>query len=596
MSRASRGTKKSRGIARKALACVTSIVLAAGLMPGSAWADGGDVTEPVTVPNGSLKYNSITIEDGNQGEKALHVGGTHNGGSATVEVTEDVKVANASDPTAIFVNEEASSSSPDATPFCASVSVGGNASASDSGYAYGVKVYLYNNGSKASVSVEKSITAEGDTARGILVECPGRSFTTVKAGSVSASGTLDASGDWTATGIHSAALQDSVVTCAIEGDVVARGVNGRGSVGIEVVGSGANTVLVGGTVKADTIGVHFESNRYENNATAETVDVTAWKVDAPIVAGTYQGNGYIEVDDLVKDINYIIKLQQPQQGTVLSLSGTKKKSVVVGDKTYNYDVANWADGDGNKVYLQAAEGWEITGGFSDKEKTVALQHDDGGWYVVVPKGGGVLLTANVVKQQFEVVFKNGEEVLQAGKVEYGDMPEYKGATPTKDPTTETVYEFSGWTPTIDKVTGNITYKALFTEKPREYEMSFDLDGGTVDGKTTFTQAVRYGDTITLPAPVRDGFEFQYWEGSRYYAGDLYKVEGPHAFKAVWKEKEPTSEPVTTKASSPAGADAMPATGDSSPVAPAFVTLLVSLCALIVSRTKLNQRYVGKHTR
>ena len=43
-----------------------------------------------------------------------------------------------------------------------------------------------------------------------------------------------------------------------------------------------------------------------------------------------------------------------------------------------------------------------------------------------------------------------------------------------------------------------------------------------------------GTVITLPAPVRDGYTFDYWEGSRYNAGDKYTVNGDHTFKAVWK--------------------------------------------------------------
>ena len=43
-----------------------------------------------------------------------------------------------------------------------------------------------------------------------------------------------------------------------------------------------------------------------------------------------------------------------------------------------------------------------------------------------------------------------------------------------------------------------------------------------------------GTVITLPAPTRDGYIFDYWEGSKYNAGDKYTVNGDHTFKAVWK--------------------------------------------------------------
>lgn len=47
------------------------------------------------------------------------------------------------------------------------------------------------------------------------------------------------------------------------------------------------------------------------------------------------------------------------------------------------------------------------------------------------------------------------------KVPYGDTPSYDGATPKKPATSKYTYEFTGWMPTIEKVTGDATYKATF---------------------------------------------------------------------------------------------------------------------------------------
>ena len=69
----------------------------------------------------------------------------------------------------------------------------------------------------------------------------------------------------------------------------------------------------------------------------------------------------------------------------------------------------------------------------------------------------------------------------------------------------------------------------------QYTITYDLSGGTLDGQTgTVTKKVDAGAVITLPAPVRDGYTFDYWEGSRYNAGDKYTVTGDHTFTAVWK--------------------------------------------------------------
>ncbi|MBR0379499.1 MAG: InlB B-repeat-containing protein [Mogibacterium sp.] len=69
----------------------------------------------------------------------------------------------------------------------------------------------------------------------------------------------------------------------------------------------------------------------------------------------------------------------------------------------------------------------------------------------------------------------------------------------------------------------------------QYTITYDLSGGTWEGMTGIvTMDVENGTIITLPEPARDGYTFDYWEGSRYNAGDKYKVSADHTFKAVWK--------------------------------------------------------------
>ncbi|MBR2700683.1 MAG: hypothetical protein IKE77_01200, partial [Erysipelotrichaceae bacterium] len=35
------------------------------------------------------------------------------------------------------------------------------------------------------------------------------------------------------------------------------------------------------------------------------------------------------------------------------------------------------------------------------------------------------------------------------------------------------------------------------------------------------------------APTREGYKFDYWEGSKHYPGDAYTVVGDHVFTAQW---------------------------------------------------------------
>ena len=81
--------------------------------------------------------------------------------------------------------------------------------------------------------------------------------------------------------------------------------------------------------------------------------------------------------------------------------------------------------------------------------------------------------------------------------------------------------------------GNTYKKVQFPAS--QYTITYDLNGGTLDGQTGIvTKKADAGATITLPAPKRDGYTFDYWQGSKYKAGEKYTVNGDHTFKAVWK--------------------------------------------------------------
>ena len=131
-------------------------------------------------------------------------------------------------------------------------------------------------------------------------------------------------------------------------------------------------------------------------------------------------------------------------------------------------------------------------------------------------------------------------LIDRTQVEYGKKPVH--ADPSREPDSEYTYTFAGWTPDVKAATADATYKATYSRAARKGTLTFDLGGGKLDGKTgKITIEAEVGDVISLPqAPTRDGYRFRYWEGSRYDAGEQYKVEGDHAFTALW-EKSSTEE-------------------------------------------------------
>lgn len=137
----------------------------------------------------------------------------------------------------------------------------------------------------------------------------------------------------------------------------------------------------------------------------------------------------------------------------------------------------------------------------------------------------------------------------------------------------------------------VTISEKGPEPVDESTITFDLNGGTLNGKTgKVTVTAANGTVITLPAPTRDGYTFDYWEGSKYYAGDKYKVNGDHTFKAVWKtaDKGGSSDSDNKGGSSKKGVK----TGDEQNVA-GWITMMIAsvlaLAALAVKRKDILHR-------
>lgn len=115
-------------------------------------------------------------------------------------------------------------------------------------------------------------------------------------------------------------------------------------------------------------------------------------------------------------------------------------------------------------------------------------------------------------RSYTVTWKNWDgEVLKTDTVEYGATPEYTGETPTKPEDAQNTYEFSGWTPEIQTVTGNAEYTAVFSAVPKTFTVTF-VDG--ITGVTIATVTVEYGKDATPPeAPEHGGYIFIGWDGS-----------------------------------------------------------------------------------
>ncbi|MBP5303377.1 MAG: InlB B-repeat-containing protein [Clostridia bacterium] len=120
-------------------------------------------------------------------------------------------------------------------------------------------------------------------------------------------------------------------------------------------------------------------------------------------------------EDFEKNICYIIKLEQPKNGTKLKVVGEDGKALT---KSFDFDVAK----EGEKVYLDATlkEGYRITGAFNgDGDKIPLLKDEDGRYYIVVPKGGGVYLSVEQSNRYTVTLKDKNGTILQSTEVTYG---------------------------------------------------------------------------------------------------------------------------------------------------------------------------------
>lgn len=73
--------------------------------------------------------------------------------------------------------------------------------------------------------------------------------------------------------------------------------------------------------------------------------------------------------------------------------------------------------------------------------------------------------------------------LKTEQVNYGETPSYSGETPTKASDGKYNYTFSGWSPAITTVSGNVTYTAEFTKTPIATHFSQEGDSYTIHDDT-----------------------------------------------------------------------------------------------------------------
>ena len=219
-------------------------------------------------------------------------------------------------------------------------------------------------------------------------------------------------------------------------------------------------------------------------------------------------------------------------------------SNVTGDATYtavfdeivNEYTVTWKNGDTVLQSGKVAYGEKptYTGATPTKTATAQYTYVFKGWSPAVSNvTGDATYTAvfDEIVNEYTVTWKNGDTVLQSGKVAYGEKPAYTGATPTKAATAQYTYVFKGWSPAVSNVTGDATYTAVFDAVVNEYTVTWK-NGNTVlqTGKVAYGERPTYsGDTPTKAATAQYTYVFKGWSPA------VSNVTGDAIYTAVFDE-------------------------------------------------------------
>ncbi|MBQ9931335.1 MAG: InlB B-repeat-containing protein, partial [Firmicutes bacterium] len=137
-----------------------------------------------------------------------------------------------------------------------------------------------------------------------------------------------------------------------------------------------------------------------------------------------------------------------------------------------------------------------------------------------------------VPRTYEVLWKNWDgTVLETDpSVAYGTTPNYDGAVPEKAADAQYTYTFTGWSPAISAVTGNVEYTAQFSSTVNAYTVTWkNWDGFILDMDTAaYGSMPNYEGTV----PVKAG-DAQYTWTFTGWSPAVAAVNGPAEYQATF---------------------------------------------------------------
>lgn len=253
-----------------------------------------------------------------------------------------------------------------------------------------------------NVTVGKDVnvknTADGKTSYGIHSDMGGgQSNTTIDIG-----GSINVNGQPGSAGMvfdidQSAAVSspESNMDVRVKGDVK----SSQTGIIVDDVKNGSVDVVIEGTLSAD----NGPAVVIDKDAT-DDFTLTAWRVDAPkdyVMENTGTSESpkleHTKAAQLVENqIQYIIKVEPTQAKSITLDNTTIQYFTDANGNVTKYDTAR--EGEKIAVKLAIPDGYTLYGVYRDDDQRLPLNVDpNGNYYLIVPRGGGVIISMTLVK-------------------------------------------------------------------------------------------------------------------------------------------------------------------------------------------------------
>ncbi len=174
------------------------------------------------------------------------------------------------------------------------------------------------------------------------------------------------------------------------------------------------------------------------------------------------------------------------------INGLEVQASQINNKTLQlgYKTITWQNYDGSTLkteQVNCGETPSYSGETPTKPATEQYTYTFSGWspaVTAVTEDQTYTAQFSSTVKKYTVTWKNSDDsTLKTEQVNYGETPSYSGETPTKASDGKYNYTFSGWSPAITTVSGNVTYTAEFTKTPIATHFSQEGDSYTIHNDT-----------------------------------------------------------------------------------------------------------------